>query len=333
MSAPASVPVWVVRGGDNNELASQVPKKGVVAIGWGAVGDLKALPTRERIQAELERSEPGSGTANSVGQLFRFANAIAVGDYILTPEGLTKTVHVSRCDGDYRFDPTVFGETYPHVRPVTFVRSIKRDAFPVTVLNTLGSLLTVFRADNALPTLENGQQLPSKRTHENFDNGGFWVDVIEAQAKGQILERFAEIDHHAFQYFVAGLLEALGYKARVGQKGKDGGVDVLAYPDVFGLASPRIKVQVKNQKTTAGLPDVGYLKGILSSDERGLFICTGGFSNDAKNATFVRDGVVTLVDGRQLLDLVLEHYDRMPQTAKNLLPLRRVYVPESTLAD
>ncbi len=28
-------------------------------------------------------------------------------------------------------------------------------------------------------------------------------------------------------------------------------VDVLAHPDVFGLASPRIKVQTKNQKSPA----------------------------------------------------------------------------------
>jgi restriction system protein len=120
----------------------------------------------------------------------------------------------------------------------------------------------------------------------------------------------------------------VGYKARVGQGGADGGVDILATPDVFGLASPRIKVQVKNQKTSAGHQDVGYLNGVVNSGERGLFVCTGGFTKQAKGATFVKDGRIVLVDGKELLDLILEHYERMPPEAQALLPLRRIYVPE-----
>lgn len=81
-------------------------------------------------------------------------------------------------------------------------------------------------------------------------------------------------------------------------------------------------------KSSAGHQEVGYLNGILGQGERGLFVCTGGFSNDAKNAAFVRDGRVALVDGTELLDLILQHYERMPARASALLPLRRVYVPE-----
>lgn len=116
-------------------------------------------------------------------------------------------------------------------------------------------------------------------------------------------------------------------------KGKDGGVDVLAFPDVFGLASPRIKVQVKNQKSSARHVEVGYLNGVLGSGERGLFVCTGGFTSDAKNASFIRDGKVSLVDGHQLLDLLLEHYEDIPPRAKALLPLRHIYLPERPILD
>ncbi len=325
--------VWVVRGGDYNELAAQVSFKKAVGIGWPSVGDVSGIATREELWAKMEESEPGSGTPNSVGQLFRFANNIQHGDFILTPERSTKKIHISRCVGDYHFDPSIFGDSYPQVRPVDYLRSVPRSVFPVTVRNTLGSVLTVFRADVALPFIKDA--LVGRATQSIITSGGdhgqeqtFWADEIEGQARGQILEALDEIEHHDFQLFIAGLLEAIGYKAQVGKRGKDGGVDVLAYPDVFGLASPRIKVQVKNQKSTAGMQDVGYLNGVLGAGERGLFICTGGFTNDAKSATFVREGRVALSDGNELLDLILQHYEAIPSRAKSLLPLRKVYVPE-----
>lgn len=329
--------VWVVRGGNNNELAAQVPHKGAIDVGWASTGSIGSVGTREEIRHRMEETEPGSGTPNAVGQLFRFATEIRVGDYVLTPEKATKKVHVSRCSGMYCFDPVVFGQSYPHVLPLKYERSIERSRLSVTVRNTLGSTLTVFRADVALPFIQfvDGQKgIPPPPD----DNGGatpepgVWADEIEGQARGQILEALDDIEHHDFQIFLAGVLEALNYKARVKQKGKDGGVDILAYPDAFGLATPRIKVQAKNQKTLAGIHDVGYLHGVLGSDERGLFVCTGGFSNDAKNAPFVRNGRVALVDGMELLDLILQHYEAISARAKALLPLRMVYVPEAPVS-
>lgn len=322
--------VWVVRGGDYNELASQVKTKKAVAIGWPHIGDVSKLKAKEEIRWALEETRPGSGTPNTVGQIFRFAKEMEPGDYVLTPEKATATIHVSRCAGAYRHDPATFSVDYPHVRPVEYLAAVPRSTFPQTVRNTLGSVLTVFRADIALPYIQpgSGQITDGDPAAEPMD-GAVWADEIEGQARGPILEALDNIDHHEFQVFVAGLLSALNYKTVVGGKGKDG-VDVLAYPDAFGLASPRIKVQVKNQKALAGIQDVGYLNGVIGAGERGLFICTGGFTKDAQDAGFVKNGQVALVDGAGLLDLVLEHYERMPWRAKELLP--HVYVPEKPVS-
>jgi len=323
--------VWVVRGGNYNELASQVKAKGAVAIGWRAVGDVNKIATRDELRERMEEAEPGSGTPGSVGQVFRFTKEIELGDYVLTPEKLTAEIHISRCKGPYRYDPATFSADYPHTRPIEYLKPVPRSYFPQSVRNTLGSTLTVFRADVALPYLEAflGQRPPiSIDKGEESVEAGVWADEVEGQARGQILEALDDIDHHDFQAFVAGLLAALGYETRVGKKGADGGVDVLAYPDAFGLASPRIKIQVKNQKSSAGVQEVGYLNGVLGAGERGLFVCTGGFTKEAENTPFVRNGQVALVDGQRLLDLVLEHYEQMPQNARSLLPLRRLYVPE-----
>lgn len=284
MVRPQGSGVWVVRGGNYNELASQVKVKRAVAIGWSSVSDVSSIATREELKAAMEAAEPGSGTPGSVGQVFRFAKEIEPGDYILTPEKVTAEIHISRCNGPYRYDPVVFGPEYPHTRPVEYLNAVGRGYFPQSVRNTLGSTLTVFRADVALQYVEaflgSGPAVPPGETDEPADVG-VWADEIEGQARGQILEALDDIEHYDFQVFVAGLLAALGYKTRLGKKGADGGVDVLAYPDAFGLGSPRIKVQVKNQKSSAGIQDVGYLNGVLGAGESGLFVCTGGFTKDA----------------------------------------------------
>jgi restriction system protein len=322
---------WVVRGGDYNELASQVKSKKAVAIGWSEVGDLAPFTTRDELRAAMEEAVPSSGTPNAVGQAFRFAKEISHGDYILTPEKITAEIHISQCVGPYRHDPSLFGPGYPNVRPVQYFKAVPRKHFPQAVRNTLGSTLTVFRADVALPHIEAALGKPPsvpKGEGEELREPGVWAEEIDGQARGQILESLNNIDHHDFQVFIAGLLQALGYRVTVGKKGADGGVDILAHPDQFGLTPPRIKVQVKNQKSLAGVQDVGYLNGVLGAGERGLFVCTGGFSRDAQNIAFVVNGQVALVDDKALLDLITEHYEQMPPAAKALLPLRRLYVPE-----
>ena len=137
-------PVWVVRGGDNNELASQIKSKNAVAIGWAAVDASKAT-TRDEVRHLFEAVAPAQATPNSIGQVFRFVNQVTLGDLILTPEKVNSSIHISRCAGACRFDPSVFGEYYPHVRTVEYLLAVPRSHFSPAVRNTLGSTLTVFQ--------------------------------------------------------------------------------------------------------------------------------------------------------------------------------------------
>lgn len=38
-----------------------------------------------------------------------------------------------------------------------------------------------------------------------------------------------------------------------------------------------------------------------------------------------------LIDGEELVDLILEHYEDFDSRYKGFLPLKRVYVPEATI--
>lgn len=56
------------------------------------------------------------------------------------------------------------------------------------------------------------------------------------------------MDEWKMQKLVAGLLTAMELQTIEKGKGPDGGVDVVAYHDIFELEKPLIKVQVKHWK-------------------------------------------------------------------------------------
>ncbi|HUC36083.1 MAG TPA: restriction endonuclease, partial [Acidimicrobiales bacterium] len=133
---------------------------------------------------------------------------------------------------------------------------------------------------------------------------------------------------YEFEEFVAALLEAMGYRAEVTQKSADGGVDVIASQDSLGLGPPLIKVQCKRTVGTIGSPEVHKLFGTLAGGQQGLFVTLGAYSAQAQQEARSKEGV-RLVGGTEIVALILEHYEKLDDRWRRLLPLRRVYAVDS----
>jgi len=99
----------------------------------------------------------------------------------------------------------------------------------------------------------------------------------------------------------------------------DGGV--IAYRDPLGLEPPIPKVQRKRTLNTIGGPDVQKLMGTLApgSTEVGLFITLGTFTSDAISLARSRHDL-RLVNGRQLVDMIFDHYEQLDLEWRRLLP-------------
>jgi restriction system protein len=88
------------------------------------------------------------------------------------------------------------------------------------------------------------------------------IHEIEQQAIEGLKRQVDQKNPYEFQELVAALLRGMGYYTPfVAPKGKDGGVDVIAYRDPLGTISPRIKVQVKHRDNTATVQEVRQLMG------------------------------------------------------------------------
>ena len=86
-------------------------------------------------------------------------------------------------------------------------------------------------------------------------------------------------------------------------------------------------MQVKSGEGSVGAPGVQALYGNVGSEEFGLFVTLGTFTAQVRN--FARgNSNLKLIDGDELVDLILEHYQAFDSRYKGLLPLKRVYIPE-----
>jgi restriction system protein len=119
----------------------------------------------------------------------------------------------------------------------------------------------------------------------------------------------------------------MGYKTRVSPRGPDRGVDIFASPDGLGLQEPRIFVEVKHRQQTMGAQELRSFLGGRKEGDRCLYVSTGGFTKDARYEADRSNIPLTLVDLPLLRDLVLDHYERLDETSRRLVPLTRIYWP------
>lgn len=137
----------------------------------------------------------------------------------------------------------------------------------------------------------------------------------------------AAINPFDLQKLVAALLRAMGYYvAWVSPPGPDKGIDILAQNDPLGTSSPRIKIQVKRRADKINVDGLRAFMALLGEQDVGIFVSTGGFTSDAQMEARTKETrKLTLIDLEKLVDLWIEHYDKVSESDKRLLPLRPVH--------
>jgi restriction system protein len=153
------------------------------------------------------------------------------------------------------------------------------------------------------------------------------IHEIEQLAIEGLNKEINQKNPYEFQELVAALLRGMGYYTPfVAPKGKDGGIDVIAYRDPLGTVSPRIKVQIKHRGSPASVQEVRQLMGLLQKDgDVGMFVSSGGFSPDAKSTARGSHVHVELVDLDRFIALWQEFYPKLTDEDKALLTLVPIY--------
>lgn len=166
-------------------------------------------------------------------------------------------------------------------------------------------------------------------TPEEAEEKGQEVDLdqVEQSAMDGFKQYISAKNPYEFQDLVAALLRGMGYYTPfVAPRGKDGGVDIVAYRDPLGTSSPRIKVQIKHRGNAASVHEVRQLMGLLQKDgDVGLFVSTGGFTSDTRDTARGSHVHVELIDLARFIELWQEFYPKLGDADKSLMPLTPIF--------
>jgi len=153
------------------------------------------------------------------------------------------------------------------------------------------------------------------------------LEEAEELAWGEIEKHLRSMNPYDLQALVAALLKAMDYHVSwVSPPGPDKGIDILAYTDPLGTRTPRIKVQVKRHKDAVSVEGLRSFMALLGDQDVGIFVATGGFTSAAESEARTQEKrKITLLDMEKLFDLWVQHYGKLEETEKRLLPLKPVY--------
>jgi restriction system protein len=171
---------------------------------------------------------------------------------------------------------------------------------------------------------EEATELEENKTQAQKAN----IGLLEEQANAGIKDFIRNKNAYEFQDIVAALLRAMNYHTPfISPKGKDGGLDIIAYNDPLGATSPRVKVQVKHRPdATVPVDDIRSLTGLLNKDgDIGLFVTSGYFTSESERCARESHRHIKLLDVDNFISLWQEFYAKLTDDDKNLLPLHSIY--------
>jgi hypothetical protein len=124
-------------------------------------------------------------------------------------------------------------------------------------------------------------------------------------AGGDSLQQLSGI---AFEEFITGMLQRMGFRTEMTKASGDGGLDIVAVLDK-PLVGGRYLIQCKKfeRENLVGAPTVREFFGALNADRKavkGVLIATSGFTVQAKE--FAADVGLELIDGEGLTALIGE---------------------------
>ena len=336
--------IWLIRAGAHGECESYALENGVAVIGWP--DDYSSIETKESLLEFFVANNPEEKLKrlmNHQSQVWPFIKGIQIGEIVAMPLKHRPVVAFGRVTGNYRYveDAPVGARNQ---RDVKWFKEIPRSDISQDILYSLGAFMTVCRiwrndAESRLMSLLEGKTQP--KVPPEIISGEDVLDEVgsvdlETFSRDQIRSTInAKFKGHGLARLTAAVLVAQGYKTVLSPPGADGGVDVIAGTGPLGFDSPRLIVQVKSEQSPVDVRVVRELKGVMKEfdAQHGLVVAWGGYKSSVLKDAAQQFFQIRLWTGDDLVENVLENYDRLPEEIRAELPLKRIWtlVPEEVI--
>lgn len=318
---------WAIRLGEGGKYVDFSRKNNFVVLGFTKLGDLTWLKEGSS-EAVFEKFSPiykevykdENPTSLGVNMVLNFVKELKKGDIVLVPDTIQRKILFGEIAGDYEYKENWNdGCDYPNRKKVRWIKEISRDELSQKFKYSMGSLLTIFSLDKYQDEINNlisGMKIKSEKKEKQIICG----DKLEKV----VLDRISNLSGEEFEEFITDLLSSIGFNATTTKLVGDNGVDIEGSLNVKGILEANLKVQVKRRIGNISNDRVLSARGTLNPDEHGAIITTSSFTKPAiEEAEAQNKKPIKLIDGKQLVDLILEFYDDLDEKYKNLLKLKR----------
>lgn len=324
---------WAMSLGEAGKYAELIDKN-QIAIGWEELGNLSWLASMSATEIKdrgldkliklyhekFDEKSPITVGINSQ-QIINFVSRFQIGDIVVVRDPHRKLIHIVEVQGNYAYKEYWQDDCpYSHRKKIGRLRKISREELSEGLRSSLNSKLTIF----------------SLKPHEDeirtllIDSKNGNKEITGKSLKRELLDRLISLNPKEFEEFVGNLLETAGFKATVTKLVGDKGVDVIGLLEAEGLASIKLKVQVKRygQNEKVGIDVVLKTRGTLAEGEQGAIVTTAQFTNQAKEeAERANTRQINLIDGDLLVDFILRHEKSLDQKYRDLLKLKLKPIP------
>lgn len=128
---------WIYAPGENSCMWEEFYAKGIMAIGWGEIGDLKAFDSKDAMKAKMKETFNASlSYKNAAHATWQFANEMKIGDVVFVKKGMYQLVGRGVVTSDYEYD-TERNDEYGNTRKVNWTNKGEWENPGQAVMKTL----------------------------------------------------------------------------------------------------------------------------------------------------------------------------------------------------
>jgi restriction system protein len=153
------------------------------------------------------------------------------------------------------------------------------------------------------------------------------LEVAQESAWVQIKKHLYNLSLSELQAMLAELLRVMEYfpswvAPSEKQRGK---INLIAYTDPIGVKGQRILAQIIHKGQAVTLEGIKSFASILSTNDFGMIISMGGFTNEAtQELSLIAYQKITALDAVSFFNLWETYYGELSEDARRLLPLKAV---------
>lgn len=328
--------LWLIRAGRYGEQEEVIFEKGITAIGWEELPDLSKFETSEDLRLKyIETYGDTKIRANGlrIGQLWKFAKEIKIGDLIVTPVKSPSAIAIGKIKGEYEYEKD--SPNAKHQRKIEWMyTSIPRSEFPLEVLRSIGARLTVskIKQENAKLYIN---ELIAK--HGNSNDKTINENISDEESEEIDLEEYSQdtiikfleknFKEHDLTRLIEGVFKAKGYHTERSPPGRDGGVDIFASSGKMGFDDPKICIQVKSSRNPTDVKILRELEGVSKKFGANyeILVAWGGATKDAKREIRERFFTAKFWDQKKIIEELIENYDKLDNELRAEIPLRKIW--------